>query len=78
MRDALDRADATSAAVAAHTLKGAVGNLPARAAFGAAERLETLAHEGNLEEARIAYAVAEREIADLLTMLRAAAQRNAK
>ena len=72
VRDALDRADATSAAVAAHTLKGAVGNLPARAAFGAAERLETLAHEGNLEEASIAYAVAEREIADLLTVLRVA------
>jgi signal transduction histidine kinase/DNA-binding NarL/FixJ family response regulator len=71
VRDALDRADAGGAAVAAHTLKGAVGNLPAPAAFGAAERLETLAHDGNLEEARMAHAVAEREIAKLLTMLRA-------
>ena len=76
MRDALDRADATSAAVAAHTLKGAVGNLPARAAFGAVERVETLAHEGNLEEASVAYAVAEREIADLLTMLRGAQRKH--
>jgi signal transduction histidine kinase/DNA-binding response OmpR family regulator len=72
VRNALERADATSAAVAAHTLKGAVGNLPARTAFGAAERLETLAYAGNLEEARMAYAVTEREIVDLLTRLRAA------
>ena len=78
VRDALDREDGPGTAVAAHTLKGAVGNLPARAAFGAAERLETFAHEGNLEEARIACAVTEREIADLLTILRAAAQGNAK
>jgi signal transduction histidine kinase/DNA-binding NarL/FixJ family response regulator len=72
VRDALDRADAIGAAVAAHTLKGAVGNFPARTAVAAAERLEMLAHEGNLEAARIAYAETEREIADLLTMLRAA------
>ena len=66
VRDALDRADTAGAAVAAHTLKGAVGNLPAPKAFSAAERLETLAREGNLAEARTAHAVAEREIADLL------------
>jgi signal transduction histidine kinase/FixJ family two-component response regulator len=72
VRDALDRADAAGVTGAAHTLKGAVGNLPARTAYDAAERLETLAQEGNLEEARAAYAVAEREIADLLTVLRAA------
>lgn len=77
VRDALDRADGPSAAVAAHTLKGAVGNLSARAALGAAERLEMFAHEGNLEEARIAHAVAEREIADLLATLRAVTHRNA-
>ena len=67
MRDALDRADATGVAAAAHTLKGAVGNLPARKAFSAAERLETLAREGYLGEARSAYAVVEQEIADLFT-----------
>jgi signal transduction histidine kinase/DNA-binding response OmpR family regulator len=72
VRDALGRADATGAAVAAHTLKGAVGNLQARTAFDAVERLEALTHHENLEEANIAYAVAEREIANLLTMLRAA------
>jgi signal transduction histidine kinase/CheY-like chemotaxis protein len=72
VREALARGDATGVAVAAHTLKGAVGNLPARAAFDAAERLEAVAREGNLEEARTAYAVAEREIADLLIGVRAA------
>jgi signal transduction histidine kinase/DNA-binding NarL/FixJ family response regulator len=63
--DALDRSDVAGLANAAHTLKGAVGNLPARAAFDAAERLETLARAGNLREARIAYRVCEQEIADL-------------
>jgi signal transduction histidine kinase/CheY-like chemotaxis protein/HPt (histidine-containing phosphotransfer) domain-containing protein len=72
VRDALDGADAASAAVAVHTLKGAVGNLPVRTAFDAVERLETLVHEGHLEQARIAYAVAEREIVDFLTTLRVA------
>ena len=66
-RDALDRADAAAAATAAHTLKGAVGNLPARTAYDAAERLESLAREGNLDEARTAYAAVERAMADLLT-----------
>ena len=72
VRDALDRVDATGVAVAAHTLKGAVGNLPAPKAFTAAERLEMVAREGNLGDARTAFAVAEQEIADLLTTLRAA------
>jgi signal transduction histidine kinase/DNA-binding response OmpR family regulator len=72
VREALDRADAAGAAVAAHTLKGAVGNLRAPKAFRAAERLETVSREGNLQESRTAYVAAEREIADLLTTLRAA------
>jgi len=40
--------------------------------LSAAERLETLAREGKLGEARTVYAVAEREIADLLIVLRVA------
>jgi HPt (histidine-containing phosphotransfer) domain-containing protein len=71
VREALDRADAAGAAVAAHTLKGAVGNLRAPKAFRAAERLETVSREGNLQESRTAYAAAEREIADLLTTFHA-------
>jgi hypothetical protein len=53
LRAALDRADAAGVAVAAQTLKGAIGNLPARKAFRAAERLEMLAREGNLVENRL-------------------------
>ena len=71
-RAALDRADPTGVAVAAHTLKGSVGNLPARKAFDAVEHLEMLAREGDLGKLRIAYAAAEREIADLLRALRVA------
>jgi HPt (histidine-containing phosphotransfer) domain-containing protein len=72
-RDALDRADLAGAAAAAHTLKGAVGNLPQRTAYDAAERLEALARDGNLGEARTAYATVERVLADLLTAIPPAA-----
>jgi signal transduction histidine kinase/ActR/RegA family two-component response regulator/HPt (histidine-containing phosphotransfer) domain-containing protein len=65
VRAALDRVDAPGAATAAHTLKGAVGNLPGRAAYEAAARVEALAREGNLAEARAACAAVERVLADL-------------
>jgi CheY-like chemotaxis protein len=62
---ALDRADAAAAATSAHTLKGAVGNLPGRAAYEAAARVEALAREGHLGEARAACSAVERILADL-------------
>jgi PAS domain S-box-containing protein len=45
IRQAIDQRDATKLHQAAHTLKGSVGNFGARAAFEAAQRLETDGHD---------------------------------
>jgi CheY-like chemotaxis protein len=51
LRAALAQADAAALRAAAHTLKGAVGNLSATPAYEAARRLEDLAHDGQLDAA---------------------------
>ena len=53
IRQAIDQRDASKLHQAAHTLKGSVGNFGARAAFEAAQRLETDGREqdwGRAEE----------------------------
>lgn len=60
---AMQAGDAAALARAAHTLKGCVGNLGGSLAFEAARRLETLARNGQLQEAREAAPQLEDEVA---------------
>jgi two-component system sensor histidine kinase/response regulator len=69
VRDAVDRGDAAALFDGAHTLKGAVANFPAPAAFEAAERLETIGRGGDLMAARDAYTALEQAIDRLQTEL---------
>ncbi|MCI0457432.1 MAG: response regulator, partial [Gemmataceae bacterium] len=62
VRAALERGQAGELARAAHTLKGAVGNLGATVAFQAALELETLGYGGDLSGARAALARLEGEL----------------
>jgi PAS domain S-box-containing protein len=67
--EALARGDGEAAERAAHTLKGSIGNFEALAAQEAARRVEALAREGQIERAREAAAVLEREVGRLLAAL---------
>ncbi|MCI0485999.1 MAG: PAS domain S-box protein [Blastocatellia bacterium] len=51
MREAIARSDGETIAEAAHSLKGAAGNLGANAAYEAAKKLEMMGREGNLHGA---------------------------
>jgi signal transduction histidine kinase/DNA-binding response OmpR family regulator len=70
LRAALALADAVALRAAAHTLKGAVGNLSATPAYEAARRLEDLAHEGRLDAARPALHTLETELDRLRSAVR--------
>jgi CheY-like chemotaxis protein len=50
IRQSIDQHDAAALRLAAHTLKGAVGNFVAKPAFEAALRLETLARDGSFDD----------------------------
>ncbi|MGB9605822.1 MAG: Hpt domain-containing protein [Bryobacteraceae bacterium] len=63
IRSAMEAGDAPALARAAHTLKGCVGNLGAGRAFEAARKLEMLARNQQLEDARCAAPELEREVA---------------
>jgi HPt (histidine-containing phosphotransfer) domain-containing protein len=54
----------------AHTLKGAVENFAAHPTAAAAQRLEILGRQGNMQEAKSAYASLETEITRLMKALR--------
>ena len=54
VREALAGADTEAAARLAHSLKGAVGNFSAPAAFAAVQKLEALARTGDLAGAAVA------------------------
>jgi len=69
--EALARSDAPAAERAAHKIKGAVGNFAASAAATAAEKAELLARVGNLEGARAAASVLEKELERLRPVLTA-------
>ena len=62
VQDAIKRGDAKGLESAAHTLKGSVGTLVARAAFEAAFRLEQMGRQGDLTEAEPAFRALEEEI----------------
>ena len=64
-----DRAHLDKTFRAAHSLKGAVDNFVARAAYEAALRLETLGRNGNLAGAEEAYTELEKEMNRLLPVL---------
>jgi hypothetical protein len=55
---------------AAHTLKGCVGNFAARNAFTAAQRLELMGRDGNLDNGGEACVTLESELALLTEVLR--------
>jgi PAS domain S-box-containing protein len=69
MRAAIARADAPKLRLAAHTLKGAVGNFAASAAWDAAQRLESMGQQAKMEGATEALAALETELERLRTVL---------
>jgi PAS domain S-box-containing protein len=74
IRQAVANGDAPRLKLAAHTLKGAVGNFGARATAEAAQRLEALGKQGDLTGAGEAAAVLEEELERLLPALAALAR----
>lgn len=71
VRMALERRDAKLLARAAHSIKGACAVFGATATWSAADRLETLGREGDLEGAPEALAQLSTETARLILDLRA-------
>jgi len=69
IREALTRQDAAGVNAAAHPLKGSLGTFAAKTAASAAQRLETLAREGNLAGGWKALDELEREMARLAPAL---------
>jgi two-component system sensor histidine kinase/response regulator len=69
MRDALQRGDLAVLERTAHSLKGAAGNLSAKAAAAAAAQLEKDAKNKNAESAKTSMAEVERVLKHLLPAL---------
>lgn len=69
VRRAVVQRDRLALEHAAHTLKGSVGTFAAKAAYQAADRIETLCSTGALADVDAAYQVLEREIARLRPLL---------
>ena len=69
IRDALERGDMPLLERSAHSLKGAAGNLSARPAAAAAQRLEKAARENDLESIRASFGEVERSVEQLLPAL---------
>ena len=63
IKEAVRRGDAEALRIAAHTLKGSVGNFAAKKAFAAAQRLEIMGRDGDLHTAGEACATLESELA---------------
>ena len=70
VRRAADKGEASRLQQAAHALKGCVGNFESGLAFNAIRRVEALAGENKLPEAREALRVAEAETARVVGLLR--------
>jgi HPt (histidine-containing phosphotransfer) domain-containing protein len=62
VREALERQDLRAIERSAHTIKGVVSNFAARAAFDAAQRVESLGRKGELLQAREAFHVLLHEL----------------
>jgi HPt (histidine-containing phosphotransfer) domain-containing protein len=71
LKNAIDNGDAPIVERAAHTLKGSVGTFSSKKALETAFRLETMGHDGNLQEAAEAYSKLEQEVEELEAALKA-------
>ncbi|MCP9470702.1 MAG: response regulator [Nitrospira sp.] len=69
IKTGLETGDATTVERAAHTLKGAAGNLRAGKVASAAGRIEELARQGRLDDATAAYPRLESEVLRLVRIL---------
>jgi two-component system sensor histidine kinase/response regulator len=78
IRAAIARRDAAELAVAAHTLKGSVGNFGANRAYDEVLKLEAIGKGGDLAAAQQTYDGLEREIDRLVAALRALAHETAQ
>ena len=65
IKEAVRRGDAEALRLQAHTLKGSVGNFAAKQAFAAAQRLEIMGRDGELDKAGDARIALESEVARL-------------
>jgi signal transduction histidine kinase/CheY-like chemotaxis protein len=70
IKDAIRCGDAGALGRAAHTLKGSVGNFTRKSAFAAAQRLEIMGRDGNLDNADEIFRTLESELARLSEELR--------
>jgi PAS domain S-box-containing protein len=70
IKEAIRRSDAEALGRAAHSLKGSVGNFAAKNAFAAAQRLETMGRDGDLDHASEACITLEADLALLSEELR--------
>jgi len=70
IKEAIRCGDAGALGRAAHTLKGSVGNFARKSAFAAAQRLEIMGRDGNLDNAGKAFRNLESELARLTEELR--------
>lgn len=70
IKEAIRRGDAEALGRAAHALKGSVGNFAAKNAFAAAQRLEIMSRDGDLDTAGEACLTLESELALLSGELR--------
>jgi HPt (histidine-containing phosphotransfer) domain-containing protein len=70
IKEAAGRGDAEALRIAAHTLKGSVGNFAAKSAFEAAQRLEIMGRDRDLDHADEARMTLESELARLTEVLR--------
>jgi len=70
IKDAIRCGDAGALGRAAHTLKGSVGNFARKSAFAAAQRLEIMGRDGNLDKAGGVFRTLESELARLTEELR--------
>jgi two-component system, sensor histidine kinase and response regulator len=65
IEEAIESLESAEIEAAAHSLKGAVGNLAADRAFQAARSLEMMGRQGEMENVREAFATLQKEIHDL-------------
>ena len=70
IKEAIRRGDAEALRIAAHTLKGSVGNFAAKSPFEAAQRLEIMGRDRDLDNASEACMTLESELARLTEVLR--------
>jgi len=70
IKQAICRGDAEALRIAAHTLKGSVGNFAAKQAFAAAQLLEIMGRNGDFDKAGEACKALESELARVIEELR--------